>query len=125
MTTRRFFCTRSNPRDLASVKAALYGHSRVAGLETNITDGHSQGRTVAIIETNGRTDADAEYAVNYQRERLMSFGGIGVSEPFMDYTQAEFYAGEEYDSYPEMVHSFTPAEYLAREFGTDVSEWTA
>lgn len=127
MLHRRYFVTRSQPRDLASIKAALYDHTRVAGLEENITDGLSQGRTVTILETTSDSADRADYLAAYQAGRLQSFGGIGVSQVFEIFGSAVMYAGEEYDAYPDMVHTRTPsqvaAESLAREFGTDVSEW--
>ena len=128
MVHHRFFVTRSRPGDLRVIKSALYNAARVAGTEENIPTGHSKGYTVAIVSVTGTSEDHVEYLANYQAARLQSFSGIGVSDVFKTYVEAESYCGEEYDAYPEMVHTRTPsqvaAESLAREFGTDVSEWT-
>lgn len=127
MLNYRYFVTRSQPRDLRSVKAALYSSARVVAVEEDIADGQSKGYTVAIVEVfTDRNDAD--FLATYQADRLRSFGGIGVSEVFGNMGSAEMYAGAEYDAYPMRVQDRSPsqvaAESLAREFGTDVSEWT-
>lgn len=123
MTTRRYFLVRSRPDDKRVLERALYNHSRIAGAEENVPNGASAGKSVFIVETAADTDKEAAYLASYQVGRLGSFGSFGLSEVFETYVAAEFEAGETWDAYPEMVHFVSPAQHLAREFGTDVSEW--
>lgn len=124
MIHQRFYAVRTRPDDKRVVERALYNHTRIIAAEENVPNGHSAGRSVFILATVGESHEDADYLAAYQKGRLESFGSFGVGQVFKNYPEAEFFAGDEWDAYPEMVQTITPAQYLAREFGTDESEWT-